>query len=431
MGQVQLRALGGTYARHDHISRTEYCNSTAIAKMMKERTLSFGRCLEPGTLSVFWILSRGRTTAVSAQSKRVIAEAHLAKQRGYPIASSPSMRVVIAEDSLIYRALMKRHFEEWGLSCVFASDGSEAWALLRDQELPTLALLDWVLPELDGIDLCRKIRSELGVERYIYIILITSKNLKQDIVEAMEAGADDYLIKPFYAPELKARVLAGKRILDLQSTLLQTQESLRIAATHDALTGLKNRMEIVGILIQELARSRRNGGPVGVMFADLDHFKSINDSIGHLGGDTVLKVVSRRLTSAVRIYDQIGRYGGEEFLVVLPGCDLQGTKTRAEELLRTVRKAPIETSYGTKTVTVSVGIASTSTNGFIKAEELLNSADEALYRAKENGRNRVEAPLPQPVFEIAQSQFQEQSSSLGNAGLGKMRFTEDIDVGNE
>ncbi len=374
MDKSNSDTLGGAHASHDHISRTEYCNFTAIAKMMKERTLRFGHL--SGTWNLVRILdfSPGRTAAASAQSKRVIADAHLAKQRGYTIAS-----------------------------CAFASDGSEAWALLRDQELPTLALLDWVLPELDGIDLCRKIRSELGVERYIYTILITSKNRKQDIVEAMEAGADDYLIKPFYAPELKARVLAGKRILDLQSTLLQTQESLRIAATHDALTGLKNRMEIVGILIQELARSRRNGGPVGVIFADIDHFKSINDSIGHLGGDTVLKVVSRRLTSAVRIYDQVGRYGGEEFLVVLPGCDLQGTKTRAEELLRTVRKEPIETSYGTKTVTVSIGIASTSENGLVEGEELLNSADEALYRAKENGRNRVEGPLPQPVLEIAQT----------------------------
>src|SRR6266851_9584602 len=315
------------------------------------------------------------------------------------------MRVVIAEDSPIYRALMKKYFEEWGLLCVFALDGAQAWDLLRESEIPTLALLGWVLPKMDGIELCRRIRTSLGARQYIYAILITAKDSKQDLLDAMEAGADDYLIKPFYAPELKARVLAGKRILDLQSTLLQTQESLRIAATHDALTGLKNRMEIVGILIQELARSRRNGGPVGVIFADIDHFKSINDSIGHLGGDTVLKVVSRRLTSAVRIYDQVGRYGGEEFLLVLPGCDLQGTKTRAEELLRTVRKEPIETSYGTKTVTVSIGIASTSENGLVEAEELLNRADEALYRAKENGRNRVEGPLPQPVFEIAQSQF--------------------------
>src|SRR5438445_1265242 len=206
------------------------------------------------------------------------------RRDGDAIATSRSMRVVIAEDSPIYRALMKNHFKEWGLGCVFASDGIQAWDLLRDQEHPTLALLDWVLPKLDGIELCRKIRSDLGVQQYIYTILITAKNGRQDLVDAMEAGADDYLIKPFYAPELKARVLAGKRILDLQSTLLQTQESLRIAATHDALTGIKNRLEIIGVLKQELARSRRSGGSVGVMFADIDHVQSIKDSLGHLAG---------------------------------------------------------------------------------------------------------------------------------------------------
>lgn len=324
---------------------------------------------------------------------------------GYSIAFFLYMRVVIAEDSKFYCALMKRHFEEWGLSCVFAADGAEAWTLLRDQELPTLALLDWVLPKLEGIDLCRKIRGELGEERYIYTILITSKNRKQDIIDAMEAGADDFLVKPFYAPELKARVLAGKRILDLQSALLQTQESLRIAATHDALTGLKNRMEVVGILRQELARAQRNGGSVGIIFADIDHFKSINDSIGHLAGDSVLKAVSRRFASAVRIYDQVGRYGGEEFLAVLPGCDLESTRNRAEELLRVVRREPVETSRGSRVVTVSLGIASTSESGFVEVEELLSRADEALYRAKENGRNRVEGPAPQAVSELANAQL--------------------------
>jgi two-component system cell cycle response regulator len=311
------------------------------------------------------------------------------------------MRVVIAEDSPIYRALMKKHFEEWGLGCIFASDGAEAWDLLRELEVPTLALLDWVLPKVDGLELCKKIRTGLGEERYIYTILITAKSRKQDLLDAMEAGADDYLIKPFYAPELKARVLAGKRILDLQSTLLQTQDSLRIAATHDALTGLKNRMEIDGILKQELARSRRSGGPVGIMFADIDHFKAVNDSMGHLAGDTVLKIVSERLRSAVRVYDHVGRYGGEEFLVVLPDCDLESTEVRARALLQAVSKEPVATSNGTRTVTISIGIASASAIGFVEMEELLNRADQALYRAKENGRNRVEGPLPRPALEVA------------------------------
>lgn len=303
------------------------------------------------------------------------------------------MRIVVAEDSAMYRILMKRLFEEWGLSCVFATDGAEAWELLQDHQTPTLALLDWVLPKLEGIELCRKLRTELSTERYIYSILITAKNQKQDIVKAMEAGADDYLTKPFYAPELKARVLAGKRILDLQNTLLLMRDSLRIAATHDALTGLKNRMEIVGLLDQELARSKRSGIPLSVMFIDVDHFKAINDSIGHLGGDSVLKTVSKQLISAVRPYDHVGRYGGEEFLLILPTCDLSTVTARAQDLLQVVRAEPIQTSYGTKTVTVSIGVTSTSECGLLTSEQLLAQADEALYRAKQNGRNRVEGPI--------------------------------------
>jgi diguanylate cyclase (GGDEF)-like protein len=318
------------------------------------------------------------------------------------------MRVVIAEDSPIYRALMKKYFEEWGLLCVFALDGAQAWDLLRESEIPTLALLGWVLPKMDGIELCQRIRTSLGARQYIYAILITAKDSKQDLLDAMEAGADDYLIKPFYAPELKARVLAGKRILDLQSTLLQTQESLRIAATHDALTGIKNRMEIIGVLKQELARSKRSGGSVGIMFADIDHFKSINDSMGHLAGDSVLKVVSGRLTAAVRVYDHVGRYGGEEFLVVLPDCDLKRTEGRAQELLQAVSKKAVTTSNGTRTVTVSIGIASTSVSGFVEVEELINHADQALYRAKENGRNRVEGPLPAAALEVVHARFKDE-----------------------
>jgi diguanylate cyclase (GGDEF)-like protein len=164
-------------------------------------------------------------------------------------------------------------------------------------------------------------------------------------------------------------------------------------------------MEIVGILKQELARAQRNHSSVGIIFADIDHFKSINDSMGHLAGDSVLKVVSRRFTSAVRIYDQVGRYGGEEFLAVLPDCDLESTRTRAEELLRMVRGEPVETSRGKRVVTVSIGIASTSEDGFVEVEELLSRADQALYRAKEKGRNRVEGPMCKALAEMAHADF--------------------------
>lgn len=286
---------------------------------------------------------------------------------------------------------MKRLFEEWGLACVFAADGAKAWELLRDQDIPTLALIDWILPKLDGVALCRKIRCETGSRRYIYTIFITAKNRKQDVVNAIEAGADDYLTKPFYAPELKARVLAGERILNLQTALLQTQDSLRLAATHDTLTGLKNRMEIVGALERELARAQRSGGPVSIMFVDIDHFKAVNDTLGHLAGDFVLKEVSRRLAANVRSYDHVGRYGGEEFLLVLPGCDFDNLRKRAAKVLQSINRDPFETPQGPRKLTVSIGIACQDGRQVSNTEQLIHRTDLALYRAKKQGRNRVEA----------------------------------------
>jgi two-component system, cell cycle response regulator len=309
---------------------------------------------------------------------------------GESIADVFCMQVVIAEDSPVYRALMKSHFEEWGIDTIFASDGGEAWNLLHHSTVPTLALLDWVLPGLDGIELCRKIRSDFAAKQYIYAILVTAKDTKRDLVDAMNAGADDYLVKPFYAPELKARVMAAKRILDLQATLLEAQESLRFAARHDALTALNNRPEIIRLLSEEINRTRTTDSPISVIFADIDRFKSINDSLGHLAGDKVLKVVSQRLLFGTRAYDHVGRYGGEEFVIVLPGCDRDSALARADELLRAIREEPIAINGKNRTVTASMGVACFSSDRPVSVEELLRLADVALYRAKSNGRNRVE-----------------------------------------
>jgi diguanylate cyclase (GGDEF)-like protein len=245
------------------------------------------------------------------------------------------------------------------------------------------------LTGLDGIEVCRNIRKRGLDERYIYTVLLTGKSEKKDLIRAMEAGADDYLVKPFDAEELRARLLACKRILDLHDDLASAQESLRFAAMHDFLTRLWNRAEIVSFLERELVRARREKKPVGVVLLDVDHFKSINDSLGHRSGDIVLQELVQRLRSQLRGYDGVGRYGGEEFLLVLPGCDLAGALVRADEIRRSIAKVPVVPGATNVSVTVSMGVTIAHC-GEGDPAMLLHDADVALYRAKKNGRDRVE-----------------------------------------
>jgi len=302
-----------------------------------------------------------------------------------------TMKILLAEDSPVYRHLISGHLKEWGFDVQIANDGAVAWELLQAPDAPKLALLDWVLPKIEGIELCRRIRKAQAHSEYTYVVLLTSKDGKDELVAGMRAGADDYLIKPFHPPELEARLLGGKRILDLQRELVAARESLRVAATYDFLTGLLNRGEIVAWLDRELVRGGRETSPVGIVLADIDHFKKVNDSLGHSGGDVVLKEVAGRLKSDLRVYDGAGRYGGEEFLLILPGCDLVTTVRRAEEIRRGVSAPGVMSPKGIVQVTVSMGVTCTRGDRTSNVEALLNEADAALYRAKQNGRNRVEA----------------------------------------
>jgi len=211
------------------------------------------------------------------------------------VGGSRLMQALVVDDSAVYRKLIGDHLRSWGFGVTLAESGSEAGRILEQPDAPKLVLLDWVLPDLDGIELCQRIRQAGSSSPYTYVILLTSKEGRQNMLQAMQAGADDYLAKPFDELELKARLLVGKRILDLQEQLVSARESMRHAATHDSLTGLTNRGEILAMLERELERARRERKPVAVILCDVDHFKNVNDTLGHLFGDEALREIGRRL----------------------------------------------------------------------------------------------------------------------------------------
>jgi diguanylate cyclase (GGDEF)-like protein len=297
-----------------------------------------------------------------------------------------SQTILIAEDDPIFRKLLQSRLQNWGNQVIEVKDGAEAWEALQQSNAPDLLILDWMMPGIDGIELCRRIR-EKNQDSYQYILLVTGKNGKRDVVKGLEAGADDYLTKPFDLGELRARVWTGKRILALQRELIQAREELRFQATHDSLTGLRSRGATLDLLTSELQRGFRSHTPTGVLMIDLDHFKNVNDTHGHPVGDAVLKETARRISRAVRSHDFVGRYGGEEFLAVLSNCSPNQLQIIAERM----RSAVAESAIVTKTVNVSVTV---SIGGIVTLEktqdlELLSAADSALYEAKRTGRNRV------------------------------------------
>jgi two-component system cell cycle response regulator len=290
------------------------------------------------------------------------------------------VKVLVAEDDPVSRHLLKVTLSTTGYETSLVADGAEALRVLEQEDSPKLVILDWMMPHMDGVEVCRAIRMRTA-EPYVYIILLTAKGHQEEINEGLEAGADDYITKPFDLQELKARLRVGKRILELHEQLVSQ-------ATHDSLTSLLNRSAIFEVLQKELIRSVREKTPVTAIMTDLDHFKHVNDAYGHLAGDAVLREAGRRLSASLRAYDAVGRYGGEEFLVVAPSCSVAGGAELAERLRESICGAPIDALGHTIAVTMSFGVAASCK--VTQASQLLHVADEALYAAKEAGRNRVE-----------------------------------------
>jgi diguanylate cyclase (GGDEF)-like protein len=300
------------------------------------------------------------------------------------------VKILIAEDDAISRRLLETILRKWGYEVVVAHDGSQAWEELQKEDSPRLAILDWMMPGMDGVEVCGKVRDRTG-SPYVYILLLSAKSQREDLVRGLESGADDYITKPFDANELKVRLRAGRRILDLQTQLMSAQDAMRDQASRDPLTGILNRNAIFELFRKELSRALRENNEIAIVMVDIDHFKDLNDTHGHMAGDAVLREFTGRIARSLRPYDGVGRYGGEEFLVVLPGCELRAAMKHAERLRALMADVRFDTSEGRHTVTCSLGVASTASSEQKDMDSLIRAADAALYRAKRNGRNRVES----------------------------------------
>jgi two-component system, cell cycle response regulator len=308
------------------------------------------------------------------------------------------MRILVAEDDKLSRVMLEKTLRQAGYEVTAVEDGEHAMAELAKEDPPRLALLDWMMPGRDGLSVCREIRMHTE-QAYTYLILLSSKETKAEIVQGLEAGADDYLTKPFDVEELKARLRAGERILDLEDRLVEARESMRFRATHDLLTSLWNRGVILELVSREIHRSFRENSCTVVMMCDIDHFKMVNDEHGHAAGDEVLREVARRLQHSVRSYDMVGRYGGEEFLVVLNRCDPKSAVARADNLRSIVSGKPIHARGKSLPVTISIGLALSCEYQDGDADEIIRKADTALYAAKAAGRNRVRIARPDGQME--------------------------------
>jgi diguanylate cyclase (GGDEF)-like protein len=314
-----------------------------------------------------------------------------------------SIRIVIAEDDSASRALLERQLRAAGFDVIVCGNGKEALDAVK-QEVSCIVLADWNMPEMDGLELCRAIRalSDMEALSFVYFILLTAHSDQARIVAGLEAGADDYLTKPYNKQELLARLRAGARLCSLQAELLKRQidlhkvnhelgvlaQTLDKLASTDELTGLANRRSFFERFAEAWALARRSDHPLGCIVFDIDYFKLVNDTHGHAGGDAILKALATTCRGCLRSYDVLGRIGGEEFCVYCPATSLQDTAELAERLRAAVAQTEFHARDTTIPVTISLGVAARQP-AHADPDDLIKAADTVLYRAKQNGRNQV------------------------------------------
>ena len=307
-----------------------------------------------------------------------------------PRIAGSGLKVLVVEDSPFARKLIEQALFGQPYSLIFATTGRQAVDLYV-QHRPALIVTDWMMPDLNGLEICRRLRS-ISFEAYTHIIMLTGKRDKQSVVEGLQAGADDYLTKPFHQEELIARVAVGFRTVEIHRQIQAKNKTLEKLALTDPMTGLPNRRAIDEWATRELSSAARNNFSVWVIAADLDRFKYINDTFGHNAGDEVLKRFSKILKAHTRKSDLCGRLGGEEFLIVMTHATRADVEKAAERIRTEFEMASFAFSGCNMMATSSFGIAGFEANSQTQPSfaTLVSQADAALYQAKRTGRNRVE-----------------------------------------
>ena len=305
-----------------------------------------------------------------------------------PEQSAQDLKILVADDSAVYRKLVEQTLSDDNHKVIFAKNGREALDLYA-KHTPALVITDWTMPDIGGLELCKKIRQDFQ-QHFAHIILLTSNTDKEQVVEGLAGGADDYLTKPFHQGELRARVNVGLRVVELHRQVQAKNRQLEEMALTDPLTGLANRRAIDIWITRQLSAAARHDFPIWVAICDLDHFKKVNDTYGHEAGDMVLKTFAQILKSNTRQSNICGRHGGEEFLNIITHVERDNSVIAFERIRKQMENQKFTFNNQTFSVTTSMGIAGFRGTRPPAFADLLAQADQALYSAKHKGRNRIE-----------------------------------------